>query len=244
MVEAMRTTTKFLLRRFLFTTLTFGGLGALPMAIAVVIMLQPVAERSWFVIIGSVAILLFVAFLYGAVMGAIVLLIWAGQMNAVRRQGYAVTAETLKPHQQRQFIIDLPFADTSTLCQAAVGRLKRASIVEEKTDYAAGVILARTGMSFWSFGEYIHFQLRSRSDGRTDVDIDWRPVIKTNAPDHGSSLGTLNTLIGFLVAHSVDLEEPSLDQKKTISDNVQTEMGEDKGERGIAGPVPIQRPRE
>lgn len=240
--------TKFLLRNFLFFTFVVGGIFGMMMAfigVTVVLIVMPFAAIPEFALIYVTAILLGAGLVWGASMGVFFVLPAGGwHIIAVRRQGFPITNETLKVRQQRQLIIDLPFADTFTLCQAAVGHLKRSWINEEKTDYATGEIVARKGMSWWSWGESIHFKLQTRADGRTDVDIECRPVIRGVRMDLGINLGNMNALIGFLVSHSVDLEEPSLDQNKITLDSMQTEVVADEGRHGIALPMPIQPPLE
>src|SRR5262249_30211950 len=144
---------------------------------------------------------------------AVLMTLTGGGMHvySVWRLGYRLTDETLSVRQRRRLRVELPFAEVFTLCLASVRYLDWADVEEEETDFATGVILAKRRLGC---GEHVRFRLRA-VDGGTDVVIECRPHLRITLVDDGSSLQTMDALVGFLLAHGEGGAEGEIAAKKS-----------------------------
>jgi hypothetical protein len=131
-----------------------------------------------------------------------------GQILAVRRLGYALTDETLSTRQRRVARVGLPFGETYALCLLAVRHLGKSARVEEESDYAAGLILALTGVTFGgrTSGERLRFELRP-VEGGIEVAVESRPHWPLTLVDDGTSLRHVHRIVAFLRASGAPEEE-------------------------------------
>jgi hypothetical protein len=209
---------KLLLRLFLATGGTYGGVMGLIAGLAVS------GQGVEFALFVGVCAALFAGTLFGGMMA----LVMGGlHVLAVRRLGHRLTDETLAVRQRRRLTLGTPFSEAFGLCLESIRHLGNMD-VEEETDYSAGVILASKRWSWLSAGECLRFELLGRGE-QTDVQIECRPRVRTAIVDLASSLRTADAIVGFLLAHGPDAEgafaaKPS-DQVRASSDRVR--QGED-----------------
>lgn len=86
------------------------------------------------------------------------------------------------------------------LCAAAVGTLKGGEILSQNE--AGGILEARSGKTWKSFGERITFTLADRGDGITEVAFASRPAAGTTVVDYGKNLQNVRQIAIFLAQHA------------------------------------------
>ena len=133
--------------------------------------------------------------LFGGIMSLILgsLHIWS-----VRRLGSkSKAAEDV--NQVRSIEMKLPYGKVFDLCLESVKLIKKCKIVEENRSWSR--IVARTGISWKSWGEVITFDIRKMNDA-VRVDVWSKPAIGTTLVDYGKNLENVEKIISFLKEHS------------------------------------------
>ena len=128
--------------------------------------------------------------LFGGVMSLILgtLHIWSVKQLRFKSK------EVMDVYQVRSIEMKLPYDKVFDLCLESVKSMK-CKIVEENR--SQGRIVARTGISWKSWGEIITFDVRGMNDV-TKVKVSSRPVVRTTLVDYGKNLENVEKIISFL----------------------------------------------
>lgn len=99
-------------------------------------------------------------------------------------------------NQSRDIEIDVPLTEAFDLCLKALATLHRARV--KKADPLSGLIEARTGINWKTYGEKVTFRLFRVDSHTTRIHLASRPRLKTALIDFGRNLYNINRLSVFL----------------------------------------------
>lgn len=105
------------------------------------------------------------------------------------------TGKASEVRQQRQLTVFLSYDQSFTACEDALA-LIGARVIEEST--AKGIIRARTGFSWRSFGEIITIHLRQATDNLVEIEVNSRPSVRTTLVDYGKNWNNVKAISDFL----------------------------------------------
>jgi len=121
--------------------------------------------------------------------------------RSVKRLPYGVPEEAVGVVEHvRSIELPVAYAQTLALCRDAIGIIKKAKILEE--DHALGIIEAKVGMTWESFGESVMFRMHRVDDLRTHIEISSRPTKRGTLVDYGKNLDNVEKLLGFFRRHN------------------------------------------
>lgn len=103
-------------------------------------------------------------------------------------------------HQTRTIDLPLAYDRAFDSCLAAIGIALNGKIRTQ--DRATGLIEARTGMTWKSFGEDILITLREISENQTQVRVASRPTLLITWVDYGKNAENIERFIIFLSSHT------------------------------------------
>lgn len=89
-------------------------------------------------------------------------------------------------HHIRKMVLRLSFYKAFQLCVEAVSQIKRSKIIKE--DRLNGIIYAKGGVTWKTFGDHIEFNLVKIDDNRTEVEFSSSPAIRSTLVDYGKNL--------------------------------------------------------
>jgi hypothetical protein len=122
----------------------------------------------------------------------IALATWATQIYAVRQLGCTLTDENLQVAQERTIIVNCGYEEATARAVAAVQSLRNVRILDESPE---GVIAARTGLTWRSWGENIRVRLRRKSDDWTMITVSSQPKLGATLLDQGQNLKNVRQLV-------------------------------------------------
>ena len=102
-------------------------------------------------------------------------------------------------HQVRSVEMKLLYDKVFDLCIESLRLIRKCRIVEENR--SQGKIIARTGITWKSWGEIITFDIRKMNDV-IQVEISSRPVVRTTLVDYGKNLENVEKIASFLEEHA------------------------------------------
>lgn len=111
---------------------------------------------------------------------------------------FGVSDETLAVRHVRTVRLDVPLEEAFSRCKSALGLVRRHRI--RKQDLSGGVLVARTGMTWKSWGDIIRFTLRQDGGGLTVVEVSSRPLLPTTIVDQGENLQIVEKISASLRA--------------------------------------------
>jgi hypothetical protein len=103
-------------------------------------------------------------------------------------------------HHVRNVELRLPYDKAFDLCIESLGLIKKCKIHNE--DRSQGKIVAKAGMTWKTWGDVISFEVRRIGNDAIQVAVSSRPSVRTTLVDYGKNLENVETLVGFLNAHS------------------------------------------
>ena len=101
--------------------------------------------------------------------------------------------------QVRNLQLWLPCNRAFTLCMRSLNSIKKCKIQRE--DRYLGKIVAKTGMTWKTFGDVISFEVFSIDDDRTHIKISSRPSVRTTLVDYGKNLENVETIVRIIKQH-------------------------------------------
>ena len=99
-------------------------------------------------------------------------------------------------HQIREINLNVPFEKAFNLCVESVAKIKKGKLL--KQDKANGIIEAKAGITWKTFGDEIKFKLKKEGEQSTLVEVSSRPWVKTTLVDYGKNLENVNIIEGYL----------------------------------------------
>jgi len=133
----------------------------------------------------------------GLVMGSIFggLMLWLQRRAESRLEAEGLDPGDLEPMQERSEEIRADLASVYQASRGALLKLRKLRLV--KDDPVTGQLDAKTGSTFWSWGEII--SVRVTGDGPdTTVHISSRPKLITTTVDHGKSAENVGLFFKYL----------------------------------------------
>jgi len=118
---------------------------------------------------------------------------------AVKRSSSDGGDEALGVAHVRTVGLQLAPDEAFDLCLKALGEIRKSKI--QRQDRSRGVILAKAGMTWRSWGDEIRLDAREVGAQRTEVEVSSRPAVRTTLIDYGKNLENVETLAGFLKTH-------------------------------------------
>ncbi|HRH46889.1 MAG TPA: hypothetical protein PKY82_34905 [Pyrinomonadaceae bacterium] len=127
--------------------------------------------------------------------------------------------------QTKQKFLLCSYDEAFNLCLESVTFLKKGNVTY--SDQENGIIAAKTGMTWNSFGTDIDFRLKSITDNATEISISAKPILATTLIDGGESVEAVKTITDFLARKNEDLNYKILEEKfeipiEYISQNAKT----------------------
>jgi hypothetical protein len=132
--------------------------------------------------------------LFGVGIGIVIASIF-GTLQHSAFQGKKADADR-SVHQIRDIEIDVSYNEALALCQDSLKTLTRAHI--KQLDADQGIIHARTGMNWKTYGERVTLSLLPIDQNTTRIRIESRPRLKTTLIDYGSNLYNVNCISLYL----------------------------------------------
>lgn len=109
------------------------------------------------------------------------------------------SGNTTGVHQEKTLELQLPFYKICNLCitslEAVNGRIVEKSEQEEGT---SAKVVAKTKMTWKSFGESIQFDIHKINSDKTEVKISSKPTLGTTLVDYGRNLENIEKISDFL----------------------------------------------
>ena len=106
------------------------------------------------------------------------------------------------------------YHETFNLCLESVTFLKKGNVTLANQEN--GLITAKTGMTWNSFGTNIEFSLKSITENATEITILAKPILATTLIDGGESVEAVKTISDFLARENEDLNYKFLEEKFEI----------------------------
>lgn len=136
--------------------------------------------------------------------GSMTLVLGFLQRRSVRNVSPGNSADAMDVHQVRKLELRLPFDQAFDLCIESLGEIKRGKVRSQER--SAGKIVAKTGMTWKTWGDTITFDLRKTGDDSVQIEVSSRPALRMTMYDYGKNLENVEALVGFLNAQGVNRE--------------------------------------
>lgn len=164
----------------------------LPFAIIMALVLALSYGFFWGLIYGLLAGIVFGLFM-SLILGSI-------HIEAVKRVSGGRDVDITTVYHEGKTVVARPFDKAFDLCELAVSEIKGGEITSRsKTE---GILEARSGRTWKSFGEVITFTLKDMGGDRTEVEFSSRPAAGTTVVDYGKNLQNVRRITVFLEKQS------------------------------------------
>jgi len=134
---------------------------------------------------------LFVGLFFGFFMSLIL-----GTLNIIftKKSTSQDSSKATGVHQTKVLELQLPYDKTFDLCISSLDSVKGTVKQEERS---LGKVVAKTGMTWKSFGETIQFDVRKIDNEKTQVQISSKPALPTTLVDYGRNLENVEKITEF-----------------------------------------------
>jgi hypothetical protein len=143
--------------------------------------------------------------LSGLISGLITGILFGGFMSlilgflqtwSVKQLPFAKSEEATGVHHVRNAELLLPYDVTFNTCIKSLSSIKKCRI--QNKDRSQGKIIAKTSMTWKTYGDVISFQLSRIDDERTQVQVSSRPFVRTTLVDYGKNLENVETIFRII----------------------------------------------
>lgn len=132
----------------------------------------------------------------GVVFGAIMTgVIGYWHIRSVKRKSSDDYENNYNVEQIKEIDLSISYDQAFKLCIESLDQLKKAKV--EDKDYSQGWIIAKTGITWDTFGDTISFKLTEQEDCNTNIVISSKPT-HFQIADYGKNLDNVNKIISFL----------------------------------------------
>lgn len=141
--------------------------------------------------------------LYGGISFGFLMSITLGfdHIRAVKRMTYGISEETLGVNHIRNIELQLAYDEALDLCVASLNLIKKCNV--RKKDCPSGKIIAKTSMTWKTWGDVISFDVRKIDSDKTGVEVSSRPLLRTTIIDFGRNLENVEKIVAFLRKHAM-----------------------------------------
>lgn len=122
--------------------------------------------------------------------------------------------EAYNVQQKRNIILFTGYERAFDLCLDSIDALKNAKSAH--TDKARGVIGAKTGINWNSFGTAVNIKVLKLTEFSTEIEVICQPIMRTALVDYGESFKTAEKLQSFFNAKNDEINRKSLEAKASI----------------------------
>lgn len=119
--------------------------------------------------------------------------------QSVKRMPYENSEESMGVHHVRNVELRLPYDDVFNICIESLSSIKKFKI--QKEDRSQGKIVARTSVSWKTWGDVISFDVCRIDNNRTQVIVSSKPVVRITLVDYGKNLENVERIVEFLKKH-------------------------------------------
>lgn len=135
------------------------------------------------------------ALVSGILFGAVVIIIMMiVQKLHLRKTGNA--GKKVQLINQAEFKLEGTKEQVIELCRNSLDSIKNSSVLEINRE--AGLIRAKAGMTWYTWGDEITFQIESIGDHNYSVSVTSRPMVKTTLIDYGKNLDNIQKIKSYL----------------------------------------------
>lgn len=116
--------------------------------------------------------------------------------RSVKRMPSGKSEKAIGVHHVRNVELQFPYDKAFNLCIESISLIKKCKI--QKEDRSQGKIVAKTGMTWKTWGDVISFEVRKIDNDRTQVLVSSRPAVRTTLVDYGKNLENVERISSFL----------------------------------------------
>jgi len=179
---------KKLIKMFLQTSIGFGLL---------MIIVDFIAYREIQIVSNIISGIAFGVFMTG------ILGFW--HARSVKNTSSAESEKDYDVKQTKEIELPVSYPQAFQLCIDSLSQLKNPKIKEN--DDSRGVIVAKTGMTWDTFGDTISFKLRKMGENQTRIVISSKPLF-IQVVDYGKNLENINKILSFMEEKSAEQSHP------------------------------------
>ena len=164
---------------------------AIPYAIFMSIFLSLFTGIFKAIVLGSIS-----GILYGGIVTSFLYFLNNWQLKKIESK----THEKVRGvRHSKEIEVSLPYDKAFDLCIESLKLIKRCNV--EKEDRSKGEIVAKTGVSWKSWGELITFKIEKNGE-KVKIKVKSEPVLKTTLIDYGKNFENVEKITSFLEKHS------------------------------------------
>jgi hypothetical protein len=145
---------------------------------------------------------------YGLVSGLIEGIVFGSFMSlvcgflhswSVKQLPFGKSEAAMGVHHVRNTELLLPYDIAFTLCIKSLSSIKKCSI--QSKNRSQGKIIAKTSMTWKTFGDVISFKLLKIDNDKIQVEVASRPIVRTTLIDYGKNLENVETILRIIKEH-------------------------------------------
>jgi hypothetical protein len=114
----------------------------------------------------------------------------------------------------RKVVLFTNFDKAFDLCLESVGVLRRGKV--KKSNRENGLIVARMGMNWNTFGSKFTYKLKTLTDLTTEIEIEAKPIVSGTKVDYGENYQAIENLVEFLDEKNQQMNIKHLSEKNDI----------------------------
>ena len=103
-------------------------------------------------------------------------------------------------HQSREINLNVPIGKDHELCIESLKFIKKGKLL--KNDNTNGIIEAKAGLTWKTFGDRIKFNLKKTDGHTTLIEVSSKPLLKITLVDYGKNLENVNKIEDYLINKS------------------------------------------
>ena len=119
--------------------------------------------------------------------------------RSVRKLPFAESKKAIGVHQVRNVELSLPYDETFTLCLRSLNSIEKSRV--QRKNRSQGKIVAKTGMTWKTFGDTISFKLFEVNNEQTQIKVSSKPIVPTTLVDYGTNLENVEKIIRVIEEH-------------------------------------------
>lgn len=99
-------------------------------------------------------------------------------------------------HRTEVVMLNIPYNKALDLCVDSLHKISRSKIQEK--NISLGKVVAKTGLSWKTWGDRIVFDVKAINDDRVEVTVSSKPILFTTLVDYGKNAENINRICEFL----------------------------------------------
>lgn len=119
--------------------------------------------------------------------------------------------------QKRSFVLFYNYDQTFELCLESIYHLQKGKLKHK--NHLEGLITAKTGMNWQTFGNTINYSFVKITESTTEVEVTTSPILSTTLVDYGEGLKTIEALKKFFDSKNEEVNRKLVEAKQNIPIN-------------------------